>query len=56
MKKMETLKYSLTVESLREISTKRRSKAFGKLIDSHSVTDFKGKSISSISMWNIVNQ
>ena len=35
---------------------KRRSQAFGKLIDVDFVTNFIGENISSISMWNIVNQ
>ena len=56
MKNVGILKYSLTVGNLLEISTKRRSQAFGKLIDAHSVTNFIGESIYSISMWNIVNQ
>ena len=56
MKNVGFLKYSLTVESLLEILTKRRSQAFDKFIDVHSVTNFIGESISSISMWNIVNQ
>ena len=50
------LKVSLTVESLLEILTKRRSQAFYKLIDAHSVTNVIGESISSIRMWNFVNQ
>ena len=50
------LKYSLTVESLLEILTKRRSQAYDKLMDVHFVTNFIGESISSVGMWNIVNQ
>ena len=50
------LKVSLTLESLLEILTKRRSQAFYKLIDVHSVIDVIGESISSMRMWNIVNQ
>ena len=56
MKNEGILKYSLTVESLLEILTNRRSQAFYKLVDVHSVTNVIGKSISSIRMWNIVNQ
>ena len=56
MKNEGILKYSLTVESLLEILTNRRSHAFYKLVDVHSVTNVIGKSISSIRMWNIVNQ
>ena len=44
------------VECLLEILTKRRSELFYKPIDAHSVTDAKGEIVSSISMWNIVNQ
>ena len=47
MKNEGTLKYSLTVESLLEILTKRRSQAFYKLIDVHSVTNVIGENISS---------
>ena len=50
------LKVSLTLESLLEILTKRRSQAFYKLIDVHSVVNVIGESISAIRMWNIVNQ
>ena len=56
IKNVGVLKYSLTVESLQEILTKRRSQAFYKLIDVHSVTNVLGDRISSIRMWNIVNQ
>ena len=49
-------KYSLTVESLPEILTNRRSQAFYKLIDVYSMTNVIGQSISSIRMWDIVNQ
>ena len=44
------------VESLLEIITKRRSQAFCKPVDVHSVTNAIGESISSISIWNILNQ
>ena len=44
------------VESLLEILTKRRSQVFYKPVDVHSVTNAIGESISSITMWNIVNQ
>ena len=40
---------------LLEILTKRRSQAFYKLIEVHSVTNILGEIISSINMWNIVN-
>ena len=50
------LKYSVTVESLLEILTKRRSLVFYKLIDVHSVINVIEESISLIRMWNIVNQ
>ena len=43
-------------ESLPEILTKKRSQTFYKLMDVHSMTNVVGKSISSVSMWNIVNQ
>ena len=56
MKNVEILKYSLKVESLPEILTNRRSQAFHKPIDIHSVTNVIGESISSIQMWDIVNQ
>ena len=56
MKNVGILKYSLTAESLLEILTKRRSLAFYKLIDVHSVINVIEESIFSISMWNIVNQ
>ena len=49
-------KYSLTVESLPEILTNRRSQAFYKLIHVYSMTNVIGQSISSIRMWDIVNQ
>ena len=45
------LKVSLTVESLLEILTKRRSQVFYNLIDVHSVTNVIEESISSIQMW-----
>ena len=41
------LKVSLTAENLLEILTKRRSQAFYKLIDVHSVTNVIGENISS---------
>ena len=50
------LKVLLTVESLLEKLASRRSQAFYKLIDVHSVTNVIGESISSIRIWNIVNQ
>ena len=56
MKNEGILKYLLKVKSLLEILTNRRSQAFYKLVDVHSVTNVIGKSISSIRMWNIVNQ
>ena len=56
MKNEGILKYSLTVESLLEILRNRRSQAFYKLVDVHSVTNAIGESIFSIGMWNIVNQ
>ena len=43
------------MESLLEILTKR-GQTFYKLVDVHSVTNFIGESISSVSMWNTVNQ
>ena len=47
----------MMVENLLEILSKRRSQMFYKPIDDvHSVTDVADESISSISMWNIVNQ
>ena len=55
MENMGILKDSLMVESFLEILTKRRSQAFYKLIDIHSVTNVLGEIISSINMWNIVN-
>ena len=56
MKNMEILKYSLVVESLLEILTKRRNQAFYKLVDVRSVTNVLWESISAVSMRNIVNQ
>ena len=44
------------VESLLEILTNRTSQAFYNLMDGHSVTNVTGESISSIRMWNIINQ
>ena len=55
MENVGILKDSLMAESLLEILTKRRSHAFYKLIDVHSVTDVLVEIISSISMWNVVN-
>ena len=55
MENVGILKDSLMVESLLEILTKRRSQAFYKLTDVHSVTNVLGEIISSINMWNIVN-
>ena len=49
-------KVIIDVESLLEILTSRRSQAFYKLVDVHSVTNATGESTSSISIWNIVNQ
>ena len=43
------------VESLLEILTKRRSQAFYKLIDVHSVTNVLGEIIYLRKMWNIMN-
>ena len=56
MKNAGIKKYSLTVESLLERLTNRRSQEFYKLIDVHSVANVIGESISSIRMWNIANQ
>ena len=50
MKNEEILKYSLTVESLLETLTNRRSQAFYKHIDVHSVANVIEESISSIRM------
>ena len=44
------------MESLLETLTKRRSQTFYKPIDVHSVRNGVGESISSISIWNIVNE
>ena len=55
MENLGILKDSLMVESLLEISTKRRSPAFYRLIDVYSVTNILGEIVSSINMWNIVN-
>ena len=46
----------LMMQSLLEILTKRKKQAFYKLIDVHSVKNVLDESISSISMWIIVNQ
>ena len=54
---VRTLKYLWTVEGLLKILTnRRRSQALFKLTDAHSVTNVIGEGISSIRMWNIVNQ
>ena len=50
MKNEEILKYSLTVENLLEILANRRSQAFDKHIDVHSVANVIEESISSIRM------
>ena len=44
------------VESLLEILTKRKRQTFCKPADVHFVTNSIGESITSISIWNIVNQ
>ena len=44
------------VDILLEILTKRRSQTFFKPVDVHYVTNAMGESISSISIWNIMNQ
>ena len=44
------------MESVLEISTKRRGETFYEPIDVNSVTDAIGESMSSISSWNIVNE
>ena len=46
----------MMVENVPEILTKRRSQKFYKLIDVFFVTNVVGESISSITMWSIVNQ
>ena len=61
MKNVGILKESLIAESLPEILTKKNNSdvlqdVHSFYIDVHSVTNVVGKSISSISMWNIVNQ
>ena len=43
------------VKSLQEILNKRKSQTFCKTIDVHFMTNFVGKSITSISKQNIVN-
>ena len=55
MKNVGILMKSLMVESLLEISIKRRSQRFYEPIDVHSIKNVIGKSISSIGMWNSVN-
>ena len=44
------------VESLLEILTERRSQAFYKPVDVHSVRNAVGKRLSSTNIWNIGNQ
>ena len=44
------------VKSLQEILNKRISQTFYKLTDAHFMTNVVGKSITSISIRNIVNQ
>ena len=56
MKNVEILKDSSMVENLLKTLTKRRSQAFYKLVDVQSQTIVLGESISSMNMWNIVNQ
>ena len=56
MKNVGILKQSLMVESLLEILTERRSQAFYKPVDVHSVRNAIGDSIFSTSIWNIWNQ
>ena len=56
MKNVGISKDSLMVKSLLEILTRRRSQTFCKLVDVFSVINVLGESISSIHMWNIVNQ
>ena len=46
----------MMVENVPEILTKIRSQKFYKLIDVFFVTNVVGESISSITMWSIVNQ
>ena len=43
-------------ENLLEILTKRRSQEFYNSLDVHYVTGAVGESISSVTMWNFVNQ
>ena len=57
MRNLGILKWSLIVESLLQILTKRkRSQTFYKPVDAHSITNTIGEGISSIIIWNIVNQ
>ena len=56
MRNVGILSSQLMVESLLEILTKRRIQTFYKPIDVYFVTNVIGESISSIRMWNIVNQ
>ena len=46
----------MMVENLLEILTKEKSRKFHMPLDAYIVTNVEGKSISSITMWNIVNQ
>ena len=46
----------MMVENLLEILTKEKSRKFYMPLDAYTVTNVEGKSISSITMWNIVNQ
>ena len=46
----------MMVKSLPEMLTKRKSQTFYKLMYDHSVANVVCESISSISMWNFVNQ
>ena len=56
MKNVGIKKYLLSVESLLERLTNRKSQAFYKLIDVHSAPNVIRESISSIRMWNNANQ
>ena len=56
IKNVGILKDSLMVESSLKILMKRKKQAFYKLLDVQSVTIALGDSISSINIWNIVNQ
>ena len=52
----ENLKVVVDGGELTRNVTKRRTQMFCKPIDVHSVTNAIGEIVSSISMWNIVNQ